>query len=464
MKMMSRSWSGQRVLIVGAARQGLALARFLSRQGAQVTLNDQRPAEQLEAAVKAMADYKVNWATGGHPTKLLDKTDLVCLSGGVPLKLSLVTEAQRKGIPISNDSQIFMEAVPCKVIGITGSAGKTTTTTLVGRMALADVKPPRKAWIGGNIGLPLIDQVDQMNPDDLVILELSSFQLELMTHSPQIAAILNITPNHLDRHGTLAAYIAAKAHILTYQTENDVAVLGREDPGAWGLSKQVRGRLITFSSYRPQEGQIGTYIEKRKLYFYDGHYSKEIMPQELVRLRGDHNLANVLAACAIAHASGMSVDAMVTGVAGFTGVAHRLEFVRMWRGAAWYNDSIATAPERTTAAIHSFNEPLVLLLGGRDKDLPWEDLADLIHQRVDHIILFGEAAHKIMQAIGQFVPGRRPFTLSVYPGLQQAVQAAAEVAEPGDVVLLSPGGTSYDEFQDFEERGERFRQWVQQLS
>ncbi|MDR3575923.1 MAG: UDP-N-acetylmuramoyl-L-alanine--D-glutamate ligase [Anaerolineaceae bacterium] len=462
--MMSKSWSGQRVLIVGAARQGLALARFLSRQGAEVTLNDQRSAAQLEAAVKSMADFKVKWAMGGHPSSLLNKTDLVCVSGGVPLKLSLVTEAQRKGIPISNDSQIFMEAVPCKVVGITGSAGKTTTTTLVGRMAQAAIKPPQKAWIGGNIGLPLIDQVDQMSPDDLVILELSSFQLELMTSAPQVAAILNITPNHLDRHGTLAAYIAAKARILTFQTENSVAVLGREDPGAWGLSRQVRGRLVTFSFNRPQEGQVGTYLEKRKLYFYDGHYSKEILPQEMVRLRGDHNLANVLGACAIAHACGMNIDAMVTGVAGFTGVAHRLEFVRMWRGAAWYNDSIATAPERTTAAIHSFNEPLILLLGGRDKDLPWEDLAELIHQRVDHVILFGEAAVKVNKAIGPLVSGQRPYTLSVFPGLQQAVQAAADLAEPGDVVLLSPGGTSYDEFQDFEERGERFRQWVQQLS
>jgi UDP-N-acetylmuramoylalanine--D-glutamate ligase len=462
--MISKSWSGQRVLILGAARQGLALARFLSRQGAEVTLNDQRPADQLETAIQSMADFNVKWAMGGHPTSLLNKTDLVCLSGGVPLKLSLVTESQLKGIPISNDSQIFMEAVPCKVIGITGSAGKTTTTTLIGRMAQAAIRPPQKAWIGGNIGLPLIDQVGQMNPDDLVILELSSFQLELMTISPQIAAILNITPNHLDRHGTLAAYTAAKAHILADQSDSDVAVLGREDPGAWGLVGQVRGRLVTFSFNRPPEGQTGAYLDKRKLFFYDGHYSKEIMPQELVRLRGDHNLANVLAACSIAHAANMSVDAMVTGVAGFTGVAHRLEFVRMWRGAAWYNDSIATAPERTTAAIHSFTEPLVLLLGGRDKDLPWEDLADLIHERVDHVILFGEAAGKINHAIGQIIPGQRPYTLSVFPGLQQAVLAAADVAEPGDVVLLSPGGTSFDEFQDFEERGERFRQWVQQLS
>jgi len=464
MKTMNRSWSGQRVLIVGAARQGLALARFLSLQGAEVTLNDQRPANQLEAVIHSMADFKVKWTLGGHPDSQLDHTDLVCLSGGVPLKLSLVTKAQLRGIPISNDSQIFMEAVPCKVIGITGSAGKTTTTTLVGRMAQAAVRPPQKVWIGGNIGLPLIDQVDQMNPDDLVILELSSFQLEVMTYSPQVAAILNITPNHLDRHGILAAYIAAKARILTYQSNGDVAVLGREDPGAWGLVGQIRGRLVTFSFNRPQESQVGTYLDKRKLYLYDGHHSKEIMPQELVRLRGDHNLANVLAACAIAYASGISIDAMVTGVAGFTGVAHRLEFVRIWRGAAWYNDSIATAPERTTAAIHSFNEPLVLLLGGRDKDLPWEDLAALIHQRVDHVILFGESIEKIKQAIGQIVPGQRPYTLFAFSGLQQAVLAAADVAGPGDVVLLSPGGTSFDEFQDFEERGERFRQWVQQLS
>jgi UDP-N-acetylmuramoylalanine--D-glutamate ligase len=188
------------------------------------------------------------------------------------------------------------------------------------------------------------------------------------------------------------------------------------------------------------------------------------MPREIIALRGVHNLLNVLAACAVACAAGFPVEAIQAGVRDFAGVAHRLEHVRTWNGVNWYNNTIATAPERTIAAIYSFDEPLVLLLGGRDKNLPWEKLAELVHRRVDHVIVFGEAADKILAAIGPLQPGDRLETISRQPGLQAAVQAAAEVASPGDVVLLSPGGTSFDEFKDFEERGERYRVWVQALT
>jgi UDP-N-acetylmuramoylalanine--D-glutamate ligase len=196
----------------------------------------------------------------------------------------------------------------------------------------------------------------------------------------------------------------------------------------------------------------------------DGPNDIVLMPHNLIQLRGEHNLQNVLAACAIAWAAGFPIEAMQEGVKDFEGVAHRLEFIRTLNGADWFNDSIATAPERTMAAINSFDNPLVLLLGGRDKDLPWGDLADLVHQRVDHVIIFGETAGKIMQTLGTSQPGHRPYTLEHCSGLQEAVQAAAAAAEPGDVILLSPGGTSFDEFKNFEERGEYFRTWVNQLS
>ncbi|MEJ5202680.1 MAG: UDP-N-acetylmuramoyl-L-alanine--D-glutamate ligase, partial [Anaerolineales bacterium] len=358
-----KNWKGQRVLIIGAARQGLALARFLICQGADVTLNDQNPAEQMKNVIQSMEGYPVHWALGGHPLDLLENKDLVCLSGGIPLALPIIVEAQRRGIPLSNDSQIFMEAVPCRVIGITGSAGKTTTTTLVGRMAQVAVQPPAKLWVGGNIGLPLIDQLDKIAPHDTVVLELSSFQLEQMTISPQVAAILNITPNHLDRHGTFAAYTAAKARILTFQTERDAAVLSCDDPVTWGLAGQVRGRLITFGRQRPPAGQLGTFVENNAIYLSNGGQCFKVIGCNDIQLRGDHNLLNVLAACAIAHAAGFSVSAMIAGIRGFTGVPHRLEYVRTLHGVDWYNDSIATAPERTIAAIRSFQEPLVLLLG-----------------------------------------------------------------------------------------------------
>jgi UDP-N-acetylmuramoylalanine--D-glutamate ligase len=262
----------------------------------------------------------------------------------------------------------------------------------------------------------------------------------------------------------MQAYSAAKARILAFQREGDCAVLGREDAGAWQLAAQVKGRLVSFGLEQLAAGQAGTFVQDDSLYFQDGNRREKFGETGLVTLRGRHNLLNVLAAGAIGAAAGFDTEAMRQGISGFSGVAHRLELVRKLHGVSWYNDSIATAPERTIAAIQSFDEPLVLMLGGRDKKLPWDDLASLIHQRVDHVVVFGEASPKILQALGPQVTGRRPYTLAHCPGLEEAVQAVAAVAEAGDVVLLSPGGTSFDQFNDFEERGERFRLWVKQLS
>lgn len=459
-----KDWNGLRILIIGGARQGLAAGRFLVLRGAKVTINDQRPAEQMEAAQKALDNLPVRWTFGGHPLNLLDEADVVIVSGGVPLTLPIVAEALLRGIPVTNDSQIFMEAVPCRVIAITGSAGKTTTTTLVGRIAQAAINPPARVWIGGNIGQPLIEYLDEIAAADTVVLELSSFQLELMTVSPHIAAILNITPNHLDRHGTMEAYTAAKARILAHQSSDDSAILNRDDPGAWSLAPMVKGNLVSFGMNEPARNQNGTFFRQGQFWLQAGQKQEMLYPASCVHLRGRHNLLNVLAANAISAAAGFPAEAMAAGVNGFKGAPHRLEWVRTWKGTDWFNDSIATAPERTIAAIRSFDEPLVLLLGGRDKDLPWQDLAELVRQRVDHVVVFGEAAPKIIRAIGPLRTGHRPFTLEQCAGLQEAIQAAAKVATPGDVVLLSPGGTSFDQFKDFEERGERYREWVKQLS
>ncbi len=459
-----KDWSGQRVVILGAARQGLALARYLAAHGARVVLNDQRPESDLAEAMRALSGVDIQWVTGSHPLDLLDRADCVCVSGGVSLEIPLIVEALRRGLPLTNDSQVFMDLVPCPTVGITGSAGKTTTTTLVGRMARSGVQPPSRTWVGGNIGQPLINFVEEMKDSDLVILELSSFQLELMTRSPHVAAVLNITPNHLDRHGTMAAYTAAKARILQFQGEQDIAILGCDDPGAWGLADSVQGMLMTFSRQPLEVGIPGAYFDSRRLWFSDGVGSHPIMPVEAVRLRGEHNLLNVLAACAISLAAGLPLDSLEAGVRDFAGVPHRLEYVRSLNGADWYNDSIATAPERSMAALRSFEGPIVLLAGGRDKKLPWEAFASLVHQRVDHLVVFGEAADLIAGAVGPVKPGEKPYTLQRTAGLEEAVRAAAEVASPGDVVLLSPGGTSFDEFIDFEQRGERFIQWVKALS
>lgn len=455
------NWKGTRVLILGAARQGLALARWLDHHGSIVTLSDSRHADELSSAQASLANTKVTWALGGHPLELLDKTDVLCLSGGVPLTLPIVQEAVKRGIPLSNDSQIFMEVVPCKTIGITGSAGKTTTTTLVGEMA--KLMYGKRAFVGGNIGDPLINYVDEMQADDLAIMELSSFQLDQMTISPNIAAILNITPNHLDRHGTMEAYTNAKARILEFQSVDDTAILGRDDAGAWNLRNRVQGKLFEFSLRDLEEGLNGTYLHDGLLSLRDGFAYVPLMLREKVQLRGDHNIANVLAAFAIGHAAGFKLDAMLEAVEEFRGVPHRLELVRELNGVRWYNDSIATAPERSMAAVHAFDEPIVLMLGGRDKNLPWGELARLICERVDHLVVFGEAGEMIQKTVTG-IGGGRSVDVRRAKGLKDAVTLAAEVASAGDVVLLSPGGTSYDEFKDFAERGEAFRKWVQELS
>lgn len=460
-----KDWNGTRTLLLGAARQGLALARWLSRHGSTVTVSDCRSADELSSAQAALSETNVKWALGGHPLELLDHTDVLCLSGGVPLALPIVEEAVKRGIPLSNDSQVFLEVVPCRTIGITGSAGKTTTTTVVGEMAKKDAQGKgSRVFIGGNIGDPLINYVDEMDAQDLAILELSSFQLEQMTISPDIAAILNITPNHLDRHGTMQAYTTAKSRILDFQSQLDTAVLGRDDKGAWGLRSRVKGNLYTFSLQDLAEEELnGAYLHDGLLNLRDGNAYLPLMMREKIQLRGDYNVANVLAAFTIAHAADFNLDDMLEAVEEFHGVPHRLEFVREFNGARWYNNSIASAPERTIAVIHAFDEPIVLMLGGRDKNLPWGDLAKLIHARVDHVVVFGEAGEMIQKAIAS-IGGERAVDVHRAQTLKEAVVLAAGVANPGDVVLLSPGGTSFDEFKDFTERGELFRQWVLSLS
>jgi UDP-N-acetylmuramoylalanine--D-glutamate ligase len=461
-------WQGKRVVILGAARQGTALARYLAHHGANVILTDTRPAADLQDALAALHDLPVEWVLGEHPLALLQGADLVCPSGGVPLDIPFLLEARRRGIRLSNDTEIFLQQVPGRVIGITGSAGKTTTTTLVGRMAQAAGELPggrspyRRVWVGGNIGNPLISELEHIQPEDLVVLELSSFQLELVEHSPHIAAVLNITPNHLDRHGTMQAYRAAKSRILAYQSPEDWAVLGRDDPGAWDLRRIVRGRSLSFGLSPLPVNANGTILAGDWIILQRDQMSQELLKVEEIELRGQHNLLNVIAACTLAAAADLPVESIQAGVRGFKGVAHRLEFVRAWGGARWYNDSIATAPERAIAAMLAFDEPLVLLAGGRDKQLPWEEFARVVSQRVDHLIVFGEAADLILSVIDRSLP--RPFTLDRCQSLSEAVQAAARRVSPGDVVLLSPGGTSFDEFHDFEERGERYREWVNNLS
>jgi UDP-N-acetylmuramoylalanine--D-glutamate ligase len=452
----ARDLANQRVVVLGLARQGLALSRFLVGQGASVTVSDAKTAGQLAEAIKSLEDFSVKYMLGGHPMELLDGCDLLCLSGGVPVDLPIVVEAQRRGIALANDAQIFLErcAQRVPVIGITGSAGKTTTTALTSEMLKA---AGFKTWVGGNIGNPLIADLGQMEPGDKVVMELSSFQLEVMTTSPHIAAVLNITPNHLDRHPTMEAYIAAKKRILDFQDFRDVAVLGYDNPVARQLAGDARGYVRFFSQQADAQAGRGAFVRDGNIVLQQDT-EQVVCAVSVLKLRGPHNVWNVLAACALAGAGGADVDAMRQVATSFSGVPHRLQLVRELRGVRYYDDSIATAPERLIAALRSFDEPIILLCGGRDKHLPWEEAARLIVERVSHLVLFGEMAGLVKSQISN-----SRGQVHEAGTLENAVKVAAQLAQPGDVVLLSPGGTSFDAFKDFAERGEKFAEYVNGL-
>lgn len=456
-------WHGRRAVILGLARQGKALARYLTSQGAEVVLSDMKPAADLETEFEELADLSLTYALGGHPAELLEGTDALFLSGGVPADLEIVERARQVGITVTNDAQLFLEQSPTPVIGITGSAGKTTTTSLVAEMAKVGLQGSgRKVWLGGNIGFPLLNAVSEMDADDLAVMELSSFQLELMTRSPAIAALLNLSPDHLDRHGDMESYRSAKSHILEFQSSEDAALLNCSDALTWEMRNLVQGRLYAFGDELP-EGQEGGFIDDGSLKLMMHGAVLTICAADEVSIPGNHNRLNVLAAGVLASLANIPLDAIREVARTFRGVPHRLEHVRTVRGADWYNDSIATTPDRAIAAIEAFSRPIVLLAGGRDKDLDWRRFARVVYERVRAIVLFGEAAGKIEAALQSEGSDDQPLELQRVRTLNEAIEAAAGIAREGDIVLLSPGGTSFDEFENYEVRGEQFRRMVKGL-
>jgi len=485
--------AGARCLVVGLAREGTALARFLAEHGAAVTVTDARPAGALEESRAVLAGLPLAFALGGHPLSLLDETQILFVSPGVPLEIPLLAEAQRRGLPLSSETRLFTRLCPAPIVGITGSSGKTTTAVLTSRM-LAGAGRPGRVWAGGNIGQPLIGKLGSeagIAPQDMVVMELSSFQLEFFAPwpspaaalarqaiqsgghaklfepsgwSPALAALLNITPNHLDRHGTMAAYIAAKEQILAHQRPDELAVLNWDNATTRQMGLAARQQVLWFSLEEPVAQ--GAWLRGQELVLHLRGHEEVVCQAGEMRLRGRHNVANVLAACALAFAAGAPLEAVRREATTFAGVEHRLELVRTRAGVRWYNDSIATSPERAVAALRSFEEPIILLAGGRDKHLPWEEMAALVWNRVRHLVLFGEAAGLIEAAMERARPSDPQMTLAGLHhagNLERAVELAAGLALPGDVVLLSPGGTSFDAYIDFVARGEHFRQLVRTL-
>lgn len=494
--------AGRRVVILGLARQGMALARFAVGSGARVTISDLAPAESRAREVAAMRALGVALELGGHPLRLLDECDLLCLSGGVPSQIEIVQEAIQRGIRLSNDSLLTLQLAHARnlapLVAITGSSGKTTTTTLVGLMLEAS---GLVAHVGGNIGSPLIDRLASVQPGEPIVLELSSFQLELFDPTlaagpvdgtgPHVAAILNLTPNHLDRHPSMAAYAGAKFNLLRCLPQDATIVVSDDDPvtswlvparlredasdlletppGEWGLGQALdavrHGLAARTPDWRPfsrtHRLRSGAWMEGDTLVWNGRPFAE----RNEVRLRGDHNISNLLAAAAIAGAAGATIEGLREVACTFGGVRHRLEIVAEIGGVLWVNDSIATSPERAIAGLRSFDparNTIILLAGGRDKHLPWDAFAEEVLARVTFLVGFGESGAMIADKVrSQAQFERRPApSMAVVQRLDEAVELAARSARPGAVVLLSPGGTSYDAYRDFEERGEHFRALV----
>jgi UDP-N-acetylmuramoylalanine--D-glutamate ligase len=446
----------KRVTVVGLGIEGVDTVRYLASRGAHVTVSDARSRERLADRVNQVSDLPVSLSLGANDPRTIRTADAVFVSQGVPLDLPGVQEARRDGVPVWSMLALFMELCPGPIVGITGSSGKTTTTALLGEMFRADDKP---AFVGGNVGVGLLDHLDEIRAYTWALLEVSHTQLQMASRSPHVAALLNVTPNHLDRF-SWDAYRQLKRNIFRFQTPEDVAVFSYDDPQARAMAGDAPGARVWFSLTDSIPGE-GVYVRDGRARFRRGRYDRPIFPLDSLRLRGRHNLQNAAAAAAIAAVCGVTPDAIASAVESFAGVPHRLELVGEARGIAYYNDSIATTPERTLAGIRSFDEPLVLLLGGRDKDLPLDELAREAQARCRAVVLFGESAGKLEAALRAAGGDARLVGVET---LDEAVAEARAAAREGDVVLLSPACTSFDAFDNFEQRGERFRSLVAEFA
>ena len=449
---------GKKVTVVGLGIEGVDLVRYLVGKGAQVTVSDMRTADRLAPRLRALEGVPVRLSLGANDPADAAAADMVFLSQGVPLDNPAVIAARERRVPVNSMMRLFLQLCPGPVIGITGSSGKSTVTSLVGAMFAAAGK---RHVVGGNIGVGLLSLLGEITPETSVILEVSHTQLELTDRSPHVACVLNVTPNHLDRYGW-PDYVNLKRNILRYQAEDDLAVLGYDDEVARSLAAETQARVAFFSADSDIQGPAAV-LKDGAVVWRDSGIDTPVMPAADIPLRGRHNVSNVLAATAIASVCGIAADQIAAAVRGFQSVPHRLELVAEIDGVTYYNDSIATTPERTLAGMRSFDEPLVLLLGGREKHLPLEEMSREACGRCRALVIFGEAGEKLaaaaLAACDGVTPMNRPH-LETVATLSDAVEAASAAARPGDVVLLSPACTSFDAYDNFEERGEHFRRLV----
>lgn len=441
--------NGKRALVVGLGKSGVASALFMKAHGARVTVSDTKSGDELRNEIPVLLDHGITVETGGHGERTFRGQDLIVVSPGVPVDAPPLVQARSLGETVIGEVELAAQFLPGPIVAITGSNGKTTTTTLTGEIVAAS---GISVLVGGNIGTPAISLAERAKPETVIVLEISSFQLEtIQTFRPKIAVVLNVTPDHLDRHRTFEIYTDAKARIFENQQGSDFAVLNADDPTCVAMGGRTQAGVFWFS--RHKEVERGAWVRDGNIVFRDGNGQREILQVSEVPLKGSHNLENVLAAVCAAALMGCAPEKIRQAVHDFKAVEHRLEFVATVNGVDYYNDSKATNVDATIKALESFPADIHLILGGKDKGSDYTVLNDLIRQRVKRIYTIGAAAAKIESQ----VKGAEVVHAET---LENAVRKATAAAKEGDVVLLAPACASFDQFKSYEHRGKVFKEIV----
>jgi UDP-N-acetylmuramoylalanine--D-glutamate ligase len=450
--------NGKRVLVVGLGKSGVASALFLKAHGAKVTASDTKSGDELRNEIPVLLDHGITVETGGHGDRTFRGQDLIVVSPGVPVDAPPLVQARSLGESVIGEIELAAQFLPGPIVAITGSNGKTTTTTLAGEIMAAGGLP---TLVGGNIGTPAISLAERATRETVIVLEVSSFQLEtIATFRPKVAVVLNVTPDHLDRHRTFEVYTDAKARIFENQHGDDFAVLNADDPTCVAMAARTKAQVFWFS--RQKEVERGAWVRDGAIVFRDTKGQREIMQVSEIPLKGAHNLENVLAAVCAGALVGCAAEKIRQAVHDFKAVEHRLEFVATIRGVDYYNDSKATNVDATIKALESFPANIHLILGGKDKGSDYSVLNDLLRQRVKRVYTIGAAAAKIE---GQIISAKNGGPELVHAEtLENAIRKAHAVAQPGDVVLLAPACASFDQFKSYEHRGKVFKEIVRGLA
>jgi len=445
-------FAGKRIVVIGMGKTGIATALFLGKQGAKVTVTDEKPFDQWSAEFELIAKEK--WLEiGKYNADILADAGMVIPSPGVPPYNDLLVAALKKKIPVISEIELAYRFLKIPLIAVTGTNGKTTTTTLLGEILKHSGK---KIFVGGNIGIPLIGYMERANKDDFVIAEISSFQLQWVDKfHPFIAILLNVTRDHFNYHGSFAEYRRIKARVFARQDKNDIAILNAADPAQKGIEENLSSKIVKFSS--SDELKSGIFLKNNTIISRMPDNDEEQYPLSIIKLPGLHNAENVMAAIIAARFCGCSPESIMASIADFRGLPHRIEFAGEKNSVKFYDDSKGTNVGSVIRALDTFAQPVILLLGGRDKDGDFETLKPLLPAKTKKVILFGEAQNRIASLIGESVPVLKKLKLG------EAIEIAYKNSQPGDVILLSPGCASFDEFTDYTERGNFFKKVVRDL-